>query len=260
MRKYLKVTQLAVLDLFQYRFDFIVHTSKYALMVMMMALVWIAVQKESQSLSMNLPETVTYFVLAAMLYSLSNFHTTYIEEDIKLGLYSKYLLKPISAFKYYFSFEFGFALFETLAKSLVMIPLLMYMGWLVPLPVGNLLLALLFLPVIFIFAFNQFSLISGLSFWITESYAIRWSLTIIFRFLAGFFVPISFFPPITQRVFFWLPFQHLLYTPVQLISGKLPLSTAAMSFMVLGGWTLVLVWLRLFVWRKGELRYDSTGA
>lgn len=260
MRKYLKVIKLAMLDLVQYRFDFIVHTSKYALMVLVMAFVWLAVKKENPALPMTLPETVTYFVLAAMLYNLSNFHTANIEEDIKLGSYSKYLLKPISAFKYYFSFELGFASFETLVKGLVMLPLLMAFGWLPALYLPNLLLFILFLPIIFSFAFNQFSLISGLTFWINESYAIRWTAMIIFRFLAGFFVPIVFFPLWTQRIFFWLPFQHLLYTPIQLLTGKISITTATGSLLILIGWTVIAAMLRYYVWRRGELQYDATGA
>ena len=85
MRKYLLVIRITAQNILQYRFNFLVHVVKYALAVSLMALVWLAVQVETNIEGLTPESTVRYFFFAAILYGLSNFHTWYVEEEIKQG-------------------------------------------------------------------------------------------------------------------------------------------------------------------------------
>src|SRR5690349_17766877 len=105
LRKYWLVCKLSFQDVFEYRFDFSVHIVKYTMMILLMSLVWIAVGKETQQSVFSSQDIVSYYVFAAVVYSLSNFHPFYIETDIKLGSLTKYLMKPLQPFWYYFCFE-----------------------------------------------------------------------------------------------------------------------------------------------------------
>lgn len=258
MQKYWLVFRLAAQELFEYRFDFIASTSKYSMMVIMMTLIWVAVGKTAD-LPLTSQETVRYFFFSAMLFSLSNFHTSYIEDDIRLGLLNKFLLKPISAFGYYFVYESAAATLETLLKALVMFPFLWLFGFGFSLEISRVLLCLLFFPVIFCFAFTFFSLISGLAFWITEAFAVRWAVTILMRFVAGTLLPISFFPTSIQAIMYWLPFQHLAYTPIQIIQSKMTLTEGWISLAILVCWTLVMQILRYFQWQAGYKQFEGSG-
>ncbi len=259
MKKYLLVTKISIQDTMQYRFDFVLRTLKYAGMVIIMSLVWIGVQKSGDNQIMTSDQTVRYFFLAAILYSLSNLHTWYIDEDIKLGYLSKFLLKPISPVWHYFSFESGAVILETLFKFLVILPILYLLGYSLNAGLGDFALLLLFMPIIFIFTFSLYSLISGLCFWFNDVFAIRWSLLIIIRFLSGVLVPISFFPQLFQQISFFLPFQHLAYTPIQMMNHELPKTTALMGLGILCGWVVVVTYLRDLLWRAGSKSYESTG-
>jgi ABC-2 type transport system permease protein len=259
MRKYALVFRLAAQELFEYRFDFIASTSKYALMVIMMALIWTAVSRETTTLPLTNQETIRYFFFSAMLFSLSNFHTSYIEDDIRLGHLNKFLLKPISAFWYYFVYESAAATIETFIKIVVMVPLLWLLGFGFSVELPHLLLSLAFFPLIFAFAFTFYSLISGLSFWITEAFAIRWAVTILLRFVAGTLLPISFLPQAMQSVMYWLPFQHLAFTPIQILQNQMSLIHGLGALAILIGWTISIQLARYQLWKAGYTQFEGSG-
>lgn len=259
MQKYLLVFRLAAQELFQYRFDFLASTTKYALMVLMMTLVWIAVAKENPNLPLTNQETIRYFFFSAVLFSLSNFHTNYIEDDIRLGSMNKFLLKPISAFAYYFWYESAPALIETSIKLIVMLPLLWLLGFSFSISLPHLALGMVFLPLIFVCAFTLYSTISGLAFWITEAFALRWSITIIIRFLSGILIPISFLPATAQSIMYWLPFEHLAYTPIQLFQAKISLSQGTTALFILACWTLIILAARYRLWQAGYKQFEGSG-
>ncbi len=245
-------------DVFEYRVDFAIHVFKYAMMVLMMAIVWLAVQREGRAV-MSEQETVSYFVFAAILYSLSNFHTWYIEDDIRLGTLSKYLLKPISAFRHYFSFESAIAVLETILKFAVMTPIILLFDLAPNIQLTNFLLFCLYLPIIFIFSFTLFNLINYLSFWISESYAIRWALMILFRFLEGLLVPLLFFPAWYQKLSWFLPFQHLAYTPIRLLQGNMSWQQGVWGIGTIIFWLLIINFFRQKVWNLGTKSYEAQG-
>lgn len=259
MKKYLLVFAISIQDIFEYRFNFMVHTFKYAFMVILTAMVWLAVLKENPNMGYNMNETIVYFVYAAILYSFSSFHTWYLENDIKLGTLSKYLLKPLSTFKYYFSYQIANATIETIIKILAFIPILYFLHLLPTISLKNLGFFLIFLPLIFFFSFTMFFLISSLTFWLTEVWSIRWALTIFFRFLSGMMIPLSFFPTIFQKISFYLPFQHLVFTPIRIMQNALSTTHIIQSFCILLLWSIVLTIVRKIVWQRGVHSYDGTG-
>ncbi len=259
MNKYILAFQLSFQDLLEYRLDLTLALIKYAGMVILMSFVWTAAAQSSPNFALTQQEIVTYFIFAAGIYSLSNFHTNYIEEDIRLGGLSKYLLKPISALKFYEMHQLAEATIVTLLKMAIFIPLVHFFILPLSLSLLEVLIFLLFLPIIFLFSFYFFSLISLGAFWIQEVYAIRWSLTVLMRFLAGTFVPLIFFPEWFQRISQFLPFQYLVYTPVQLLSHKVEVMMAVQGLMILGAWTAAVFVIRRSVWRSGSRQYEGTG-
>ncbi len=249
---------LSVQEIIEYRFDFFMRTIKYSIMVSLMSFVWLSVGKEG-ALDFSPTQTVQYFFLGALIYSLSNFHPYEIEEDIKYGGLSKYLVRPLHPFTYHFWKQSAIASLETLVKSLVIIPLLYFMGFALNFSFSHTLFFVFYLPFIFFFFFHQLSVISLLSFWISEAWAIRWASTSIMRLLSGMLVPIVFFPQAVQNILFWLPYQHLAYTPIAIMQQKMTLLQALPSFGVLLVWCVLIWMLKEFIWFKGLQRYESNG-
>jgi len=249
---------LSVQEIIEYRFDFFMRTTKYAVMVSLMSFVWLSVGREG-ALALSTTQTVQYFFLGALIYSLSNFHPYEIEEDIKLGGLSKYLVRPLQPFTYHFWKQAAIAILETLVKFVVIVPLLYAMGFALHFSFSHTLFFVFYLPFIFWFSFHQLSVISLLSFWISEAWAIRWAYTSIMRLLSGMLVPVIFFPQAVQQVLFWLPYQHLAYTPIAIMQQQLSLIEALPSFGVLLVWCVLIWMLKQFVWSKGLEKFESNG-
>ena len=259
MIKYLVVFKLAAQDVLEYKLDFFLSMTKYALMILMMSFVWGAVEKEGNLGIFTQSENVRYFFFAAILYSVSNFHPWYVEEDIKFGFLSKYLVKPISPNLYYIFYELARTCIETIVKFGIFVPLLYILKLQFSTSLTNILLFFLFFPFIFLFSFQALTIVSTLSFWITEAYAIRWGVTIIFRFLAGLLVPMVYFPLFFQKISFWLPFQHLAFTPIQIVQGKVSIQYSLIGLIVLISWTIVISIMKKILWQKGIHEYEGTG-
>jgi ABC-2 type transport system permease protein len=259
MKKYFLVMKLAAQDLFQYKLDFFLSVTKYAISISLLAIVWLNVEKSGQVGAFTPQQTITYFLLSAMLYSLSNFHPYYIEEDIRYGYLSRYLVKPMSVTIYYICFELTRVSIETISKMVVFFSLLFWFHLLPDFSLAHLAIVITYSPFIFLFAFQWLMIVSQLSFWITEAYALRWTVTLLMRLLSGLLIPMIYFPEMVQQIFFYLPFQHLAYTPITFMLGKLTLPMFAKSFLVLLCWTMIVTLLRRWMWYKGVRSYEGTG-
>lgn len=259
MKKYILVFKLGIQQLFEYRFDFVMSSLKYSLMILMMSFIWLEVNRNQINPILSASQTLLYFFWAIMFYGFSNFHTVYIEEDIRLGFLTKYLLRPISPFWNYFFYELARTILESIIKLVVIIPILLLMGFQLDIQLSNVLLVVLFLPWIYVFSFNLLSMISSFCFWLKEAYALRWAIMIVFRFLAGLLVPIMFFPQAAQIVLQWLPFQHLAYTPISILMNQSSWQVGVKSLFILIGWTILLHIIRASIWKKGEYIYEGTG-
>lgn len=259
MKKYFLVAKLAIQDVLEYKLDFLMSTSKYSLMVLLMTIVWQAVEKDGHTGYFNASELTNYFLLSAMLYTLSNFHPWFIEEDIKLGYLSKYLVKPLSPTLYYLFFEAAKVFLETGMKMIVFLGILFLTGNLPSLTIDKVFLLLLYIPFVFLFSFQWLTLISILSFWITEAYSVRWAVTIFSRLLSGVLVPLTYFPDVLKQPLFYLPFQHLASTPIELLMGRISIDTFFTSFAILLFWLLALSIFKHWVWQKGIKSYEGVG-
>lgn len=259
MGKYFLVLKLAVQDLFTYKFDFFLSMMKYAIMVFLMTIVWLNVEKNGHVGAFNTQETISYFVMSAMLYSLSNFHPWYVEDDIRYGYLSKYLVKPVTPMLYYFFFELAKVGLETISKMIVFLSILFWLKLLPNFSLLNVGILLAYCPFIFIFAFQWLVIISQLSFWMTESYAIRWAVTLFTRLMSGILLPIVYLPEQVQKIFYFLPFEHLAFTPINFMLGKISLSVLGHAFSVLLVWIVIISLFRQWMWRKGLKSYEGTG-
>lgn len=257
--KYWLVFKVSWQETLEYQFNFYLSTFKYALMIIITGFVWVAVAAQTNSAGANPQAVLQYFWVVTLLYSLSNHHTDYIDYDILYGHITKYVLKPISAFGHYYSYQLATSSLETIAKLVVMPIVAWWLGWGFGFNWQQLAWFVLYMPIIFTFSFTQFAIMSGSSFWIEESNALRWTFTIIFRFLAGTLVPLYFFPLWWQNISWWLPWQHLAYTPIQTLLGQLSFGQAAQGWLILLGWTGVITLLRRWQWHQGLHHFEGIG-
>jgi ABC-2 type transport system permease protein len=112
----------------------------------------------------------------------------------------------------------------------------------------------------FLVGFLLSAAITSLAFWTTRVYSIHefyYALQLLF---SGQFVPLTLMPKLIQDIAQYLPFQLLIYFPIQLILGKL--STAQIMQGYVNGciWLIVAIAVFNWVWRNGVKRYSAVGA
>ena len=102
--------------------------------------------------------------------------------------------------------------------------------------------------------------ITSLAFWTTRVYSIHEFYYALILLFSGQFVPLTLMPKIVQDIAQYLPFQLLIYYPVQLILGKLSFAQIVQGYVMSFIW-LGIAWLFFqWVWRNGVKRYSAVGA
>ena len=77
--------------------------------------------------------------------------------------------------------------------------------------------------------------------------------------LSGLLIPISFFPESLAQISGWLPFQLISFTPLMIYMGKFQGEQLLFSFLSGLGWTVALVGLGHWFWRKAALKLTVQG-
>src|SRR5688572_10527516 len=102
--------------------------------------------------------------------------------------------------------------------------------------------------------------ITALAFWTTRVHSIHEFYYALILLFSGQFVPLTLMPKLIQDIAQYLPFQLLIYFPVQLILGKLS------SAQIIQGYVMGIIWLVVsitvfnWMWRNGVKRFSAVGA
>ena len=128
------------------------------------------------------------------------------------------------------------------------------------LELSNILLAVPALIMGFFVGYLLSASITALAFWTTRVYSIHEFYYALVLLFSGLFVPLTLMPKLIQDIAQYLPFQLLIYFPIQLILGNLA------SAQILQGYTVGIIWLAVamtvfrWVWHNGVKRYSAVGA
>lgn len=122
---------------------------------------------------------------------------------------------------------------------------------------------LLSIPVMVVAFFIGYLLsatITALAFWTTRIYSIHEFYFALILLFSGQFVPLPLMPKLIQDIAQYLPFQLLMYFPIQLILGKLSTQQIVTGYIMSGVWLIVAAILFNLVWRNGVKRFSAVGA
>jgi ABC-2 type transport system permease protein len=112
----------------------------------------------------------------------------------------------------------------------------------------------------FLVGFLLTAAITSLAFWTTRVYSIHefyYALQLLF---SGQFVPLTLMPKLIQDIAQYLPFQLLIYFPIQLILGKLSSAQIVQGYVSGSIWLAVSIIVFNWIWREGVKRYSAVGA
>jgi len=124
---------------------------------------------------------------------------------------------------------------------------------------GHILFFLFSMMLAALLQFFLFECLSLLAFWVENTYGIRFTMRVIMEVAGGAIVPLSFFPQLLQKVFLSLPFHFLIYLPIRIYLGKIPLNAIAFELMKEGMWIVGLPLVNMIIWKKGIRQYVAMG-
>jgi ABC-2 type transport system permease protein len=102
--------------------------------------------------------------------------------------------------------------------------------------------------------------ITSLAFWTTRVYSIHEFYYALILLFSGQFVPLVLMPTLIQDIAEYLPFQLLIYFPIQLILGNLSTAQITQGYIVGLLWLGISITVFNWIWRNGVKRYSAVGA
>lgn len=103
-------------------------------------------------------------------------------------------------------------------------------------------------------------IITALAFWTTRVYSIHEFYYAMALLFSGQFVPLQLMPEVIQNIARFLPFQLLIYAPVQIIQGNLTTVEIIQGYIAGVIWLVIALTFFRLVWREGVKRYSAVGA
>ncbi len=113
----------------------------------------------------------------------------------------------------------------------------------------------LFLGLILAFEFDFF--IGLIAFWLIQVKSFKYMLQYIIFFFAGAVLPLDLFPQSLQSIAELLPFQYLVFFPIQIFLGKQ--EDPGQGFLIALSWIIGLYLFSRFVLIRGIRKYEAVG-
>ena len=125
---------------------------------------------------------------------------------------------------------------------------------------GNVLLAIPFMLAGFLIGFFLSAAITCIAFFTTRVYSIHEFYYAFYILFSGQFVPLGLMPEVIQNIARYLPFQLMIYFPVQLILGRAETGQIWNATLVAVVWLAIAYAIFRMVWSRGLRQYASVGA
>lgn len=264
MFKYFLCLKISWQEYLEYRLNFLLEILGSILLTIVILFLWFFLYKQNPSSfsgQYNLKEIITYLIGANLLVSffLSS-QGDDINDDIKEGTVSNFLIKPLNPLFYWF--------FRDLAHRLQGF-FLAILGYGVIIAVGfqyllvPSLYSLLFTFVAIVFAnilhYLLFSIFSLLAFWLDQTWGFRFVMRVIMEIATGAIIPLNLIPGLFGQIFQVLPFQFLAFFPMQIYLGKISLPTILSGILQEIFWLGILIGLAVLIWKRGLKHYSAVG-
>ena len=265
-KKYLQIAKTAWLEYLEFRANLFFEILGGVVTALVILFLWIRVYSDSPDRLIggySLSEMITYIIGAGIIYSFI-FLTGQgdeIDDDIRLGNLSNYLLKPFSIFGYWLTKDLLRKFFTLCLGGLGYVFVLFFFRGDLVLPKelatwGLLLLSIFLAGILHFLVFYLFSIIA---FWLEQTWGFRFVIRVIMEIATGVIIPVTLLPGVLGDVIRFLPFKFFAFFPMQIFLNKL---TYFEIFQNLG---FVLIWIGVFyaicllVWRRGLKYYTAVG-
>ena len=255
--------RVGVAETIAYRAEFIVWMLTTTIPLIMLAL-WTSVASEGPFQNYGSADFVAYFLAVLIVRQLtSNWIAWQMFEDIRMGVMSMRLLRPIHPFAAYGISQAAALPFRSVIAVPVALALLASSGA-HALTTNPLQIALMVpsLMAAWIISFGINFAIGSVGFWVTQAFALGGGYFYFYTLLSGYLMPLdimhSKFPTLTA-VAWATPFPSMLAIPVHLLTRNLESVEIVRLLAMQAAWAAGSILLALAVWRRGLRHYEAVG-
>ncbi|HKS82087.1 MAG TPA: ABC-2 family transporter protein [Candidatus Acidoferrales bacterium] len=250
---YLEFSRIGFVNILAFRLRYFTGIVTYFLNVTVYYFIWSAVFRSGQAIAgYNLAQIITYVSVGWIIRS---FYWNTIDQEMAYevieGKIAMDLIKPVSVQWMWICRAMGESAFRL---GLLTLPVAVVVALVFPIQAPasreNFLLFL-------VGVLGSFFLMGAINFMIgTCAIPLKSILALIrakywlIELLSGLLIPMTFFPPVVQRVLAWLPFEHIAYSPLQIYLGKLNQAEALRALATQWIWIAVLMYLAHLWWSR----------
>lgn len=263
MRKYWAFYSLGIQNTLAYRGPIFFWLAGNIISMVVMIAVWLSVDSDGVMGSYSKNELITYYIIAFGLEWFVNWYPfNWIREEIKNGdIVGTALLKPLSYFGKAFAAEASWhSITVFLGLGITLIFTLAFQQFFIPIVNISQIPILIIAILLAAFLTFSFSICLGLlTFWVLETemlFDLYWA---ILALLGGQLLPITFLPPVVQKISELLPFRYMFSFPLEIYFGKATHQGIFSGLLAQVFWIFILVTLYKFLWTKGTRKYEAWG-
>lgn len=251
---YLKIAEVSLKESFAYRIEFIGGIISSLVQLIVFWFVWTAVFTSGKITGITLPTMITYISISTILrtYGYSGLEFK-IEDDVKIGTISNYLVRPFIYPIYCLFDQFG----DIIASLMIVAAPVSVVAFLflnVAAPADF--LAFLISAVFGFFISYLLSFLTGMwAFWTTGNiWGVRMARNVISDFFSGAVIPLFLFPLWLTNIAYLMPFQAMYNTPLLIYIGKVSGYEIVNVILIQIFWITSLSLLSYLVWKRAETK------
>lgn len=228
---------------------------------------WMAVYGSSENATLGgltQNEMIIYIFMVYVTSSMTMITISdWVSDDVVKGTVAMQLIKPIDYRLSLIAKAVGVMIYRFLAPGVfVWIGLELYKVFVLKMEVISLQNFLFYIlscimsfliSVLFDFCFGM------VAFFTTYIFGMLMAKEAILSFLCGQLIPLSFFPEAIQRVFDFLPFSSMVYTPVMVYLGKYTGMDLAIVLLKQALWVVILYAFGSLIWKQVTKRLVVLG-
>lgn len=265
-RKYWKVFTLGFQEEMEYRANYLFETIIGIITFAVLFFLWRSIYQSNHGqpiAGMVFKEMLTYAILAKFwnwVIDPSSEIDNMLPEDIRNGGLNRFLIRPLNDRYYRFSLYLAHKILHSGMRIGPVILLMIFLpkvfsltpspGWWY-LPTAGLLALLL--------QFSFSYLVAMVAFWWLEIWGILFLKRLIVSFLSGGWFPLTLFPDKVTGFLLALPFQYMIFFPIQIALGKLTPAQIQRGLLIQLLWIATFTLLSKFVWNRGMKQYTAAG-
>lgn len=264
MGKYWISLKMGFMNSLEYRVDFLFTLLTAFFPIVIQLFMWINVFARGEALvfGYTFNQLICYAILSNFVASLihTNVYTS-VSDDIKRGNLNAYLTKPVNYIAFRSFDVFGGKITEFLLVGLLGAGAIWFLMTSANLGVAPISLVLFVISLALSFLLNYFIYLcfSFLAFWITENRMLFGAFRVTISVIGGSVFPLDIFGDWFTQLSKALPFQNLVYVPLNIIMGKLEPQQAGSALVVQAAWFLAFALLAGLLWKRGIKRYMGVG-